>query len=51
MSGRKWSSEWKKNTTRMEKSSYKNNILKNNTFKNIFLVISENYFYTIRVFL
>lgn len=35
----------------MEKSSFKNNIHKKNTFNNIFLVISENYFSTIRVFL
>jgi len=35
----------------MADNSFKNEILKNNTFKNIFFVISENYFLIIRVFL
>ncbi len=35
----------------MAENSFKNEILKNNTFKNIFFVISENYFLIIRVFL
>lgn len=35
----------------MKESFSKNDILEDNTFKNIFLVISENYFSTIRVFL
>ena len=35
----------------MADNSFKNEILKNNTFKNIFFVIPENYFLIIRVFL